>query len=267
MKLSYLVEAGISPHINKTLQKVLGTKRPIRGPGVYETPPTKGEVGEEIEVFNFQKEWEEANHLQDAANNAAQKDDIQLAYKYMSQAVTKFKRLSDANAVTGLRDKSFSTHKAALNQLHIVIDLDNLKMMNARLGHEGADKVLRNFAKVLKHYLEDPALHSKVFHIHGDEFNATINLSGLDQSKAQENIKEVIHRCKSIQDDFSSVTYKDQFGKQFIATCTIGIGFDLKSTDHKVESIKTTRKALELKWTGETRHLIVMEDVKEFLNA
>lgn len=253
MKLFLLHEDTIGSIFRRFVQYL--RKDPEFGPGV--DPKNWGEVEELIEAnglprIDFEAEWDRAVKLED--------NDSQ-------QALSIYKKLADKHPLSGLRSKSyFKRTKNKDFKLFLVCDIDNLKFLNSKLGHKGADSVLRKFGELLEQHLEKSINNqfgniSKTFHRSGDEYNVIINLQNVDPEPV---IQAAIAQAQELLDRFSAIEFRSKEGKAR-ASATIGIGFDEESIDIRVDKTKVGRRKLSI--FGEMPHLIIGNDVKPYLQS
>lgn len=251
MKLLLLHEDTIGSTFRRFIQYL--KKDPEFGPGV--DPKNWGEVEELIEAnglprIDFEKEWDKAVELEDNDSK---------------QALTIYKKLADKHPLSGLRSKSYFKRQNGSLKLFVVCDIDNLKFLNSKLGHKGADSVLRKFGELLERYLENEinTEHgniAKAFHRSGDEFNVIINLQGIDNPKPI--IQMVVSQSQKLLNRFSTIEFRSREGRAR-ASATIGISFDEESIDIDVDKTKIGRRKLSI--FGKMPHLIIGNDVKPYL--
>jgi len=249
MKLNCLCEDTLSSVFRRFVQYL--RKDPAFGPGV--DPKNWGEVKELVEAkglpkINFEQEWDKAVS---AENTNAQK------------ALKIYKNLADKHPLSGLRSKSYFKRSKEENRLYVVIDIDNLKYINSKLGHKGADTVLRKFGELLekhveKHINQKFGAISKTFHRSGDEFNAIIDLG----TTPKDIIKYTIEHCEKLLQEFSGIEFRSEIGTTR-ASATIGLGLDEVKIDQKVDLMKKERRKISL--FGKMHHLIIDDDVKELI--
>jgi GGDEF domain-containing protein len=253
MKLSIINEENISGVFRRFLNMVRGKP----GFGVGTNPKDWGEVKEIIQVtgvpaIDFQGEWDKAIENEDTNHKKALKI---------------YKKLADKNPISGLRSKSYFTRIKEDNRLHIVIDVDNMKDLNTKLGHRGTDSVLRKFGELIQHHLEDNVNEtygkiSKVYHRTGDEFNAIINIDDIPDLKPL--IQYLIDQSNQVLRKFSSIHFKNEIGESR-ATATIGIGFNEKETDKIVDNNKIARR--KFKPGSKIKHLFLGPKVSSIIQS
>lgn len=258
MRLTILNEETVGSVFRRFLDLVRG--KPGFGRGV--DPKNWGEVKEIIKTsgmprVDFDKQWKEAEALEDSD---------------MKEALRVYKRMADRHPLSGIRSQSYHSRKSASgDKLHIVIDIDNLKFVNSKIGHDGANGVLGFFGRLLEKYIENDVNDkygkiSKTFHPHGDEFNAIINLDEINENDYNEIIKFIIKQIKEMQEQFSSRAFEGETDdgeevNKVRVTATAGIGFNLKRIDQKVDKHKKRRRSVGQSMS----HLIIDDDVKPYL--
>ena len=114
-----------------------------------------------------------------------------------------------------VHDPKFKNKKAIL----IFADLDNLKIINDKMGHEEGDFAIRSTADILKDSLRASDV---VARIGGDEFAA---LAIMDNSIKGEIIKD---RIKELTQNFNATSSKDYY-------IGISVGYAEFSCDEAVE--------------------------------
>lgn len=252
MRLHILCEDKPGSVFRRFLDMVKG--KPGFGRGV--DPKNWGEVEEIVDAYgvpriDYEAQMDKARALED---------------KNLKKALEIYKGLIDKHPLSGLRQKSyFKRSVSAGDHLFVVIDIDNLKHLNSKLGHAGADTVLRTFGELLEHHLENRVNDvfgkiSKTFHRSGDEFNVIITV---DDQNIKDVVAMVYNESQKLLDKFSRIEFRSKLGGKARATATIGISFDEKQIDRTVDKIKNRRRRPQL--GGDMPHLIVGDDVKDML--
>ena len=212
-----LLEISISGRLRNLFSKHVGSGvDPMHLPEIREV--IKAEGGDAVK---FGEEWAKA-------------EDLWRQHKY-EEAKHIFKRLADINVLTGLREKSFEEHKKKGKHIHIAIDMDNLKYINSKLGHRGANEVIKKFAEILRDKFETQSFNSKVYRPHGagDEFNVLINTEDDPSNVVKEKIEWAVEQLKSATDELASKLFVNGDAKAR-ATATGAISFDDNIADRLV---------------------------------
>jgi len=149
----------------------------------------------------------------------------------------------------------------AKNRLHIIADIDNLKYLNTKLGHDGADTVLRTFGELKKNLEDDVNARygpiAKAYHRSGDEFNVLININDVD---LKDLLDFVIGKCNEVLNQFAQKEFKSEIGKAR-TTSTVGIGLNRVETDAMVNRKKMERKRL---WPfSKMSHLFLRPEIEQ----
>ncbi|WP_414054143.1 GGDEF domain-containing protein GdpS [Macrococcus equi] len=118
--------------------------------------------------------------------------------------------------------KSSSEAKHALSLL--LIDIDDLKEVNDRFGHDAGDAVLKQMAQVIKNYVPTEA---KIFRNAGEEFSVVFTRQTLD---------ETVKIAESIRLGVVNSSFHLPNKEVIHLSVTIGIGYITK------DEIKTHRK-------------------------
>lgn len=254
MKLYVLCEDKPGSIFRRFVDMVYG--KPGFGPGV--DPKNWGDIEEIVDAhglprIDFEEELGRAKALEKQGDES------------LTKALHIYKELVDKHPISGLRHKSyFVRSKEPGSHLFVVADLDNLKYLNSKLGHSGADTVIRTFGELMEEYLEHNINQafgkiSKTFHRSGDEFNAIISLQDVSTERV---VRRVYEESQKLLDKFAGMSFKTDEGSAR-ATATIGISFDEKYIDREVDRIKHKRRGMQFR--GEMPHMIVGDDVKSLL--
>jgi len=241
-----LLEISISGRLRNLFTKYVGKGiDPMDLPEVREVIDAEGG-----DAIKFGEEWAKAEELWGEE-------------KY-EEAKHIFKKLADINVLTGLREKSFEEHKQKGKHIHIVIDMDNLKFVNSKLGHQGANEVIKKFAEILKRKFETQSFNSKVYRPHGagDEFNVLINIDGDPSNVVKKKIEWAVKQLKTVTDEFASKLFVSGENK-VRATATGAISFSENLADRLVEQEKLRRSRTTLR-DKPAVHVIVAQDIAGF---
>lgn len=149
--------------------------------------------------------------------------------------------LGTHDVMTGLFNRAYFEEQLvkledAQNISIVMADLDGLKTMNDRLGHQAGDKLIRRAAEVLKSAFEEQNI---VARIGGDEFAAI--LPGLDR----EDVQKVIERIRSL----IPLNNKYYQGPQL----NISLGAATRKKDESLE--KTMMRADDSMYEDKSGHL------------
>jgi diguanylate cyclase (GGDEF)-like protein len=113
-----------------------------------------------------------------------------------------------------------------------VLDLDDLKKINDKLGHAGGDKVLIAFSSILSDVIEKPNL---VGRLGGDEF--VVFLKTTDSIALQSLIDSILDRVRACEVNVEGIHHK--------FTVSIGVSFiDVNDENPLEKAIKMADSAL-----------------------
>jgi GGDEF domain-containing protein len=229
-----IVEVGPVDYVKNIIQRREGF-----GPGV--SAGQFGSAGGEIEAkglpfVDFERAWSEAEELEKIGRES---EDIESVLK----ALVIYKKLADIHPVSGLKSKSYFKRHRVGEKLFVVIDLDNLKYLNTKLGHAGADSILRAFGDALDANFGSLRL-AKTFHKSGDEFYILIDRKDISDDELGTLVRDVQSRCNGTLKSFANNVFVGEGGDKARATATFGIGLDEISTDKLVERMKNKRKGI-----------------------
>ncbi len=126
------------------------------------------------------------NKILQGLNDELNKDNLTNLFsrKFYNEELTKLVNEYNSNEI-GVRSKPFSM---------ILLDLDQLKVINDKLGHGAGDYVLKEIAYILKETTRDFDIP---FRFGGDEFGIILTYSNLEQS---------IKTAKRIQDEITKLS-------------------------------------------------------------
>jgi diguanylate cyclase (GGDEF)-like protein len=245
-----LLEVSISAWLKRIWQQLTG--KATFGPGV--DPTTQPKTRETVRAtgapaVEFERTWRQAER-------AARKGDTDTAYRMM-------KDLADKSALSGLRAKShLERRKEERNRIHVAIDLDNLKWLNSKLGHEGADEVIKTFGAILQDTFEDEK--TKVYHPSGDEFGVIVNTEGMSPEDVNAYLQDTIAKSKQATNALASKTFMGPSGAAR-ATATAVVGFNYRSADVLGDKMKIQRR--KVRPGAKAEHVFMTPDVKNALET
>lgn len=134
--------------------------------------------------------------------NIMEKLDLEIA----QSEITKNRSLSSLTGLPNLRqfdkDTIFLLSNPMLPVTLAFIDIDNLKALNKKVGHDGADCVIQQVADIIKASL---SYRGDVYHRSGDEFMVTLRNTAAQEAisilkRVVENVKSAdYHTSKGIQ--------------------------------------------------------------------
>lgn len=244
-----LLEVSISAWLKRVWSQLTG--KTTFGPGVDPTvqpKPRETIRATGMPAVEFEREWSRAEELAAAGDTGG-------AYRIM-------KDLADKSALSGLRAKShLERRKEGRGRIQIAIDLDNLKWLNSRLGHEGADEVIKIFGQILQDTFEDE--RTKVYHPSGDEFGAIVNTEGLSDEEVKAYLQDVINKSKTAVNTLASKVFMGPSGDAR-ATATAVVGFDYQSADVLGDKMKMQRR--KIRPGGEAKHVFMTKKVADFIS-
>ena len=241
-----ILEIGLRAIARRVLDQL--QNKPTFGPGV---DPAQFKTGETIQaqgdpLVKFEHEYDKAVELEKAGQYA--------------EASKIYKRLADIHPISGLKSKSYYRHHGEKrHRIFILADLDNLKYLNTKLGHKGADSVLGSFGKLLTDNFGGQH-HTKVFHPHGDEFVVIIDLEGKTEEEIKVLAQEAYQKCRIVSEKFGSLVFSNNLGKAK-ASATFGIGFNENTTDELIDKKKIERKRIIP--FSETAHIFINPDIAD----
>lgn len=245
-----LLEVSVSAWLKRIWQQLTG--RDTFGPGVDPTvqPRTRETIrATGVPAVEFEKTWKRAERLAAQGNT--------------DQAFRLMKDLADKSALSGLRAKShLERRKEAENRIHVAIDLDNLKWLNSKLGHEGADEVIKTFGRILQDTFEDD--RTKVYHPSGDEFGVIVNTEGMKPEQVRAYLQDIVMKCKRATTALASKTFIGPTGSAR-ATATAVVGFDYHSADVLGDKMKIQRR--KIRPGAEAGHVFTTPKVQAALEA
>ena len=130
--------------------------------------------------------------------------------------------LARRDALTGLYNRKYTEElirksiETGTSGMMFMIDLDNFKLINDKMGHAEGDKVIRMFADILRQYARSNDI---VCRLGGDEF--ILYLVGVGERKiAAERAKNIINTLDERLDDMG-----------FSKTCSVSVGIAIYPQD------------------------------------
>ncbi len=114
--------------------------------------------------------------------------ELDAAYGQLEIAYDELQRDSNIDRLTGCFNRRAFEERVGLEGLKqvfgsiAVIDLDNLKEVNDRLGHEAGDQLLRHLVQSLRRRLRPS---DRIFRLGGDEFAIVLERARLDEAHAR----------------------------------------------------------------------------------
>ena len=112
--------------------------------------------------------------------------ELDAAYGQLEIAYDELQRDSNIDRLTGCYNRRAFEERVALEGLKevfgsiAVIDLDNLKEVNDRLGHEAGDQLLRHLVQSLRRRLRP---QDRIFRLGGDEFAIVLERARLEEAR------------------------------------------------------------------------------------
>jgi len=132
------------------------------------------------------------------------------------------------------RDEFFNRLKTKRNFCLLFIDLDNFKEANDTYGHEIGDKILVEFANLLKNFFKGKDLIGR---IGGDEFIVAV----MDCNK--EKVKSILKNLLlEIKNHFKSYNITASIGAGFYPDDNKNIEAVIKIADERMYKIKKSKK-------------------------
>ena len=132
--------------------------------------------------------------------------------------------LARRDALTGLFNRKYSeemiekTLSDGTSGMLFMIDLDNFKIINDKMGHAEGDRVIRNFADILRQHARTNDI---VCRLGGDEF--ILFLVGVSDRKiGQERAKDIISAMRDKME-----------GEEYSNTCSVSVGIAIYPQDGK----------------------------------
>ncbi len=169
----------------------------------------------------------------------------------------RMKNMMEHDPMTGLYSKTHSAYlvdqvlsqpQTSLNQALLVIDLDNFKQVNDKLGHLIGDAVIMDIAMNLKMVFR---LSDILGHIGGDEFMVLM--------KDIETVDVVYERCNQLR-DLLRKSYKHDNGTVEVSA-SIGIALaPVHGRDYRTLFSHADAALYQSKRTGKDRHMLYSED-------
>ncbi|MBK3746167.1 GGDEF domain-containing protein, partial [Paraburkholderia aspalathi] len=172
-----------------------------------------------------------------------------------SDTIIELSKERDTDPLTGLLNRrgidrmmSSLSKKAGRDQLSIIVaDLDNFKMVNDKFGHLAGDKILMDFANILK-TTSNATVNSRVG---GEEF--VIVMSG--------NPATVWHRADAIRRRVEAHSFSD-IPDGFKITCSIGISAIHAGEDIWTAFARADKGLVSAKQDGRNRVVTALVEVK-----
>ena len=167
-------------------------------------------------------------------------------------AMASYQRLSQIDSLTGILNKS-ACEQAIQSYLRVkpaaspcallIIDLDNFKLVNDRLGHQAGDQLLEAMGQALSRLFRSSDLFGR---FGGDEF--LVLLRALPDS-------EVVHRkCEQIQAEAASLLWSQAHLR---VSCSIGVAYCAGERPTFEELFRLADDALyEAKAFGKGQHVL-----------
>ena len=138
-----------------------------------------------------------------------------------------------------LSEKRFKEHK---NNLYVVmIDIDKFKNINDTYGHQTGDRVLKEFANIVKNYIQEDTIFGR---IGGEEFVLVCNFNNENKlQKRLEILRKAIERSEVIS-----------FGKKVNFTISIGVA-KARENHNNIDDIlrEADENLYEAKGTGRNK--------------
>jgi diguanylate cyclase (GGDEF)-like protein len=138
-----------------------------------------------------------------------------------------------------LAEKRFKEYK---NNLYVVmIDIDKFKNINDTYGHQTGDRVLKEFANIVKNYIQEDTIFGR---IGGEEFVLICNFKDENKLKKRlEILRKAIERSEVVS-----------FGKKVNFTISIGVA-KASSNHHNIDDMlrEADENLYEAKGTGRNK--------------
>jgi diguanylate cyclase (GGDEF)-like protein len=138
-----------------------------------------------------------------------------------------------------LSEKRFKEHKK--NLYVVMIDIDKFKNINDTYGHQTGDRVLKEFANIVKNYIQEDTIFGR---IGGEEFVLVCNFNNENKlQKRLEILRKAIERSEVIS-----------FGKKVNFTISIGVA-KARETHNNIDDIlrEADENLYEAKGTGRNK--------------
>ena len=132
--------------------------------------------------------------------------------------------LARRDALTGLFNRKYSEEMIEKTLLDgtsgmlFMIDLDNFKIINDKMGHAEGDRVIRNFADILRQHARTNDI---VCRLGGDEFILFLVVVS-DRKIGQERAKDIISAMRDKME-----------GEEYSNTCSVSVGIAIYPQDGK----------------------------------
>lgn len=172
------------------------------------------QIGSALKVVQLQRQhYELEKQLQSAINTISEKNRI-------LERITNYDSLTMVYNRRGLLEsmKKAMSRNQGCEGILLFMDINNLKQINDRYGHNAGDYAISSFARILRSVLRGEDIIGRYG---GDEFMALlINDRTISESSEREAEQSIRHRIRKAFDAFNDVS-----GKPFYVEASIGTYF------------------------------------------
>lgn len=172
------------------------------------------QIGSALKVVQLQRQhYELEKQLQSAINTISEKNRI-------LERITNYDSLTMVYNRRGLLEsmKKAMSRNQGCEGILLFMDINNLKQINDRYGHNAGDYAISSFARILRSVLRGEDIIGRYG---GDEFMALlINDRTISESSEREAEQSIRHRIRKAFDAFNDVS-----GKPFYVEASVGIYF------------------------------------------
>ena len=172
------------------------------------------QIGSALKVVQLQRQhYELERQLQSAINTISEKNRI-------LERITNYDSLTMVYNRRGMLEsmKKAMSHNQGCEGILLFMDINNLKQINDRYGHNAGDYAISSFARILRSVLRGEDIIGRYG---GDEFMALlINDRAISESSEKEAEQSIRHRIRKAFDAFNDVSEKPYY-----VEASIGIYF------------------------------------------